>query len=69
MKTLHLLRHAKSDWSDLAVDDHDRPLNRRGKRARTVVADHVAGWKVDRVVCSPAPRDREACSQNVGLPG
>ena len=58
MKTLHLLRHAKSDRSDPAIADHDRPLNRRGKRARTIIADHVAGWKVDRVVCSPARRAR-----------
>jgi phosphohistidine phosphatase len=59
MKTLHLLRHAKSDWSDPAVADHDRPLNRRGKQARTIVATHVAGWHVDLVVCSTARRARQ----------
>ena len=32
MKTLLLLRHAKSDWSNPQVADHDRPLNKRGKR-------------------------------------
>ena len=32
MKTLLLLRHAKSSWKDSDLDDHDRPLNRRGKR-------------------------------------
>ena len=32
MSTLLLMRHAKSDWSDGARDDHDRPLNDRGKR-------------------------------------
>lgn len=32
MKTLLILRHAKSDWSDPALADHDRPLNARGKR-------------------------------------
>ena len=58
MKTLYLLRHAKSDWSDPAIADRDRPLSGRGKRARMVVADHIAGWKVDRVVCSPARRAR-----------
>ena len=56
MKTLYLLRHAKSDWSSPAVDDFARPLNRRGKRARTVIAEHMAGWKVDLMVCSPAKR-------------
>jgi phosphohistidine phosphatase len=56
MKTLYLLRHAKSDWSDPALDDFSRPLNRRGKRARKVIARHVVGWNVDLVVCSPAKR-------------
>jgi len=58
MKTLYLLRHAKSDWSDPSLDDFSRPLNRRGKRARTVIARHVVGWQVDLVVCSPAQRAR-----------
>jgi phosphohistidine phosphatase len=31
MKTLLLLRHAKSSWKDPDLDDHDRPLNKRGK--------------------------------------
>lgn len=33
MKTLLLLRHAKSDWDDVSVDDHERPLNPRGLKA------------------------------------
>ncbi len=32
MKTLTLLRHCKSDWSFGDLSDHDRPLNKRGKR-------------------------------------
>lgn len=32
MKTLLILRHAKSSWSDLTQDDFDRPLNERGRR-------------------------------------
>jgi phosphohistidine phosphatase len=32
MKTLLLLRHAKSSWKDSDIDDHERPLNKRGKR-------------------------------------
>lgn len=32
MKTLHLLRHAKSDWSGPGVEDRDRGLNGRGAR-------------------------------------
>jgi phosphohistidine phosphatase len=33
MKTLLLLRHAKSDWDDISLDDHERPLNPRGLKA------------------------------------
>jgi phosphohistidine phosphatase len=32
MKTLLVLRHAKSSWDDAALDDHERPLNKRGQR-------------------------------------
>lgn len=32
MKSLLLLRHAKSSWKDSSLPDHDRPLNKRGKR-------------------------------------
>lgn len=32
MKTLLLLRHAKSSWKDSDLEDHERPLNKRGKR-------------------------------------
>jgi phosphohistidine phosphatase len=33
MKTLLIMRHAKSSWKDAGLDDHDRTLNRRGKEA------------------------------------
>jgi phosphohistidine phosphatase len=56
MKTLYLLRHAKSDWTDTSLTDFARPLNRRGKRARKLIAQHVTGWQIDLVVCSPAVR-------------
>jgi phosphohistidine phosphatase len=59
VKTLHLLRHAKSDWSDGSLTDHERPLNKRGKRARKAIAAHVARWDVDLVVCSTARRTRQ----------
>ena len=37
---LTLIRHAKSSWSDLSLDDFDRPLNERGKRD----APKMAQW-------------------------
>ena len=33
MKTLYILRHAKSDWGDSSLKDFDRPLNERGRKA------------------------------------
>jgi phosphohistidine phosphatase len=33
VKTLLVLRHAKSSWKDDALDDHHRPLKKRGKKA------------------------------------
>ena len=38
MKTLYLLRHAKSSWSNPGLSDRERPLNRRGKRALKLMA-------------------------------
>ena len=39
---LILMRHAKSDWGDESLSDHDRPLNRRGKRDAPRMADWLA---------------------------
>ncbi|MEO0822138.1 MAG: histidine phosphatase family protein [Pseudomonadota bacterium] len=61
MKTVILLRHAKSSWMDSELDDHDRPLNRRGKRAAPVTALWIKrnGYLPDRVVCSTSRRTRQ----------
>ncbi|MPZ32962.1 MAG: histidine phosphatase family protein [Rhodospirillales bacterium] len=61
MKTLLLLRHAKSAWSDPRLDDHDRPLNGRGERAAKAMADHVArkAPRPDLILCSTAMRTRQ----------
>jgi phosphohistidine phosphatase len=69
VKTLHLLRHAKSDWSDERLSDHDRPLNKRGRKARETVAKHVRKWHVDLVVCSTARRARETSEPVVSTLG
>jgi phosphohistidine phosphatase len=60
MHMLHLLRHAKSSWKE-EVEDHERPLNRRGREAsrrigRTLPA---AVGSLDLVLCSSARRTRE----------
>jgi phosphohistidine phosphatase len=67
MKHLYLLRHAKSDWSDTSIDDFARPLSRRGKRARRLIAGHVAGWQIDLVVCSPAVRAKATAEPLIGV--
>jgi len=61
MKTLTLLRHAKSTWDDPVARDFDRPLNGRGRRAaRTIGAEmRKQGLAFDRVLASPAARVRE----------
>ena len=58
MKTLTLLRHAKSSWDDAAARDFDRPLNKRGRQAaRTVGREMRAlGLRFDQVIASPAVR-------------
>ena len=60
-KTLLLLRHAKSAWSDPRLDDHDRPLSRRGERAAKAMADHFArlALRPDLILCSTALRTRQ----------
>ncbi|HEY3732119.1 MAG TPA: histidine phosphatase family protein [Steroidobacteraceae bacterium] len=42
MKTLYLVRHAKSDWSDPALSDSQRPLNARGRRDAPAMARRLA---------------------------
>lgn len=42
MKYLLLLRHAKSSWKNLRLSDHDRPLNKRGKRTVPIMGQRLA---------------------------
>src|SRR5881227_1774110 len=61
MKQLYLLRHAKSNWDDPDIDDFDRTLNKRGRRAAKAMATYFreAGLAPSMVLCSPAKRTRE----------
>lgn len=58
MKTLILVRHAKSSWNDPVLRDFDRPLNERGKQDAPLMAKRLAGRGIrpQRVLCSPALR-------------
>ena len=65
MKTLTLLRHAKSTWDDPVARDFDRPLNRRGRNAARAVgrAMREQGLAFDRIVASPAARAVETLAE------
>jgi phosphohistidine phosphatase len=60
-KTLHLLRHAKSSWKEPGLDDHQRPLSKRGRAAASAMAKHIhrAAIAPDIVLCSTAVRAKE----------
>ena len=61
VRNLILLRHAKSDWSDPALADHDRPLARRGRKAARRIAADLARWAPvpDIILCSTSRRTVE----------
>lgn len=61
MKTLLVLRHAKSSWDDPGLKDFDRPLNGRGLRAAPLVGRFLRKEQIapDLILCSPARRTRE----------
>ena len=61
MRTLYLLRHAKSSWADPALSDHERPLAPRGRRDAKRIATHLLelGIAPELVLCSTAVRTRE----------
>ena len=58
MKTLFLVRHAKSSWDDTALPDKDRPLSDRGKRDAPRVGERLAkrDARPDLILSSPARR-------------
>ena len=58
MKTLTIFRHAKSSWDHPDLADHDRPLNKRGKRDAPIMGERLkaAGIRPSLIVSSPARR-------------
>jgi phosphohistidine phosphatase len=65
MKTLLILRHAKSSWKDEQVGDHDRPLNKRGKREAPRVGELLqqANLRPELIISSTAKRARKTASK------
>jgi len=63
MKTLILVRHAKSSWDKVGMDDIERPLNERGKQDAPVMAKRLKDKKIDIdiFISSPAKRAHRTC--------
>lgn len=61
MKILGLLRHAKSDWDDMAKRDFDRGLNNRGRKGAQVIGEHIRdhGVQWETMLASPAARVKQ----------
>ena len=74
MKTLLLMRHAKSSWKEGEIADIDRPLNKRGKRDAPRMGRLLREEDLlpDGIYCSPALRTRmtaESVSDQSGFMG
>ncbi|MEM8593160.1 MAG: histidine phosphatase family protein [Pseudomonadota bacterium] len=68
MKTLVVMRHAKSRWGDPQAADIDRPLNKRGMKSAKAIGDWLAKAQAipDLVLCSSARRTAQTW-ENTGL--
>ena len=61
VRRLIVMRHAKSSWKDPNLDDHERPLNKRGRGDAPMVADAIfdRGWIPDLILVSSSKRTRQ----------
>lgn len=61
MKTLLLIRHAKSSWKNEGLSDFERPLNERGQRDAPEMANRIKarGLRPDAFISSPAKRAKK----------
>jgi phosphohistidine phosphatase len=61
MRTLTVMRHAKSSWEDPGQDDRDRPLNARGEKTAKLMAKRLKadGYRPDLVIVSSARRTQQ----------
>lgn len=58
VRRLIVMRHAKSSWKGPNLDDHERPLNKRGRRDAPMVADAIfeRGWIPELILVSSSKR-------------
>jgi phosphohistidine phosphatase len=61
MKTVLLIRHAKSSWGDPGITDFERPLNERGKKDAPIMARRIKDRhiNIDAFISSPAKRAKK----------
>ena len=61
MKTLYILRHAKSCWADASLSDFERPLNERGIKTAPFMGKLMAekNFQPDLILSSPAARAKQ----------
>ena len=72
MKKLFLIRHAKSSWEDLRLDDFDRPLNKRGEKDAPFMAELLKEKNIipDLIISSPSLRTKltaEIIAEKIGF--
>jgi phosphohistidine phosphatase len=65
VKTLFIVRHAKSSWDDPSLSDFDRPLNDRGKRDAPRIGKRLKekDFSIDLMISSPAKRAYATCQK------
>ena len=71
MKTLLLMRHGKSSWKDETLEDHERPLKKRGRKDSARIAREIRKQDLvpDLILCSSATagtRDGKGSHQRTG---
>ena len=69
MKTLYIIRHAKSSWAIPGQSDFERPLNERGRKDAPEMASRLKSKniRIDQFICSPALRARQTCELFCGV--
>lgn len=74
MKTLLLMRHAKSSWKNADLPDHERPLKKRGRKDTLAMQELLKQENIfpEQITCSAAQRARktgERLTEGVEIPG
>jgi phosphohistidine phosphatase len=71
MKILYIMRHAKSSWKDASLDDHRRPLKKRGKRDSKEMGRRLAARAIapDYIMSSDARRAMDTATAIVAALG